>query len=205
MLEDSEAGKLIKHLLKYVNDLHPVMEDRLLKIAFQPMKLQLKRDLSKYDEVLKKRIESGKKGGKITQSKAKQALARSAKANQASGKQVKANQADNVNDTVTVIVNDTVNEKKEREENSRALLFLKTEYPQRFETDFLMKYKSKIQNPKKFAEDFNDTVDQESLEFTDRILFGRLGKYARNWIENQNKYSKTPAPDSYESGKHKRF
>jgi len=94
-------------------------------------------------------------------------------------------------------------EKKKRE--SRAINFLKSEFPQRFETDFLMKYKSKIQNPKKFAQDFNDTVDQESLEFTDRILFGRLGKYARNWIENQNKYSKTPAPDSYESGKLTRF
>jgi len=90
--------------------------------------------------------------------------------------------------------------KEEKKRESRAIDFLKFEYPQRFETDFLMKYKSKIQNPKKFSEDFNDTVDQESLEFTDRILFARLGKYSRNWIENQNKYSKTPTSDSYESG-----
>lgn len=94
-------------------------------------------------------------------------------------------------------------EKKKRE-CTRALEFLKNEYPERFETDFLMKYKSKIKNPKKFAEDFNDTVESEKREFDD-ALFGRLGKYARNWIENQNKYSKTPQPDSYESGKLPRF
>ncbi len=95
--------------------------------------------------------------------------------------------------------------KEEKKRESRAIDFLKFEYPQRFETDFLMKYKSKIQNPKKFAEDFNDTVDQEDLEFTDKILFARLGKYSRNWIENQNKYSKTPKPESYESGKLAKF
>jgi hypothetical protein len=94
--------------------------------------------------------------------------------------------------------------RKEKERETRALDFLKNNFQSRFETDFLMKYKSKIENPKKFAEDFNDTVDQEKLDFDDKVLFGRLGKYARNWIDNQNKYSKTPSPDSYESGKQKR-
>lgn len=92
-------------------------------------------------------------------------------------------------------------ELKKPENVARAIDFLKNNFPSRFETDFLMKYKSKIDNPKKFAEDFNDTVDQEKLEFEDKVLFGRLGKYARNWIENQSKHSKTPSPDSYESGK----
>lgn len=94
--------------------------------------------------------------------------------------------------------------KEKREKDARAIEFLKNEFPERFETDFLMKYKSKIKNPKKFAEDFNDTVESEKRDFDD-ALFGRLGKYARNWIENQNKYSKTPQPDSYESGKLPRF
>jgi hypothetical protein len=97
--------------------------------------------------------------------------------------------------------NESKREIKKKENGTRALEFLKTNFPSRFETDFLMKYKSKIENPKKFAEDFNDTVDQEKLEFDDKVLFGRLGKYARNWIDNQKKYSRTPNPDSYESGK----
>lgn len=69
-----------------------------------------------------------------------------------------------------------------------ALEFLEINFPSRYETEFLMKHKSAIKNFEKFCMDFNDTTDQEKLEFNDRVLFGRLGKYARNWIENQNRY-----------------
>lgn len=80
--------------------------------------------------------------------------------------------------------NNTINN-TEREE--RALDFLKLNFPSRFET-FLQQNKSQIKDFKKFELDFNDTCDQEQLEYNDRVLFGRLGKYARNWIENQNKF-----------------
>lgn len=99
MLEDVEAGKLIKHLLRYVNRQKPTTEDRLINIAFQPMRMQLKRDLEKYDEVRKKRSEAGKKGGLKTHEKANQA-------NDSFVKQKQSNQAVNVNDNVTVNVND---------------------------------------------------------------------------------------------------
>ena len=69
-----------------------------------------------------------------------------------------------------------------------ALEFLEINFPSRYETEFLMKHKSAIKNFEKFCMDFNDTADQEKLEYNDRVLFGRLGKYARNWIENQNRY-----------------
>ena len=78
-----------------------------------------------------------------------------------------------------------IDSKKERE--ARALDFLKLNYPSRFEV-FLQQNKSQIKDFKKFELDFNDTCDQEKLEYNDRVLFGRLGKYARNWIENQNRY-----------------
>ena len=191
MLSDEEAGKLIKHLLLYVNDKNPIMEDRLLKFAFQPIKRQLKRDLEKYEKVRQKRIEAGKKGGRP---KAK-------KANGFSEKQSKAKKPVNVNGNVTVNVNDNVLSKKRE---TRALDFMKTNFPSRWETDFLMKYKKQIKDPKKFAQDFNDTVDMEKLEYDQDILFGRLGKWSRNWIERQNKYSKTnenqntnPAPEYF--------
>lgn len=83
-----------------------------------------------------------------------------------------------------------VNETKERENDSRAIPFLKKNYASRFQTEFQMRYGNKIKNKVKFAEDFNDTVDQEELEYTAKKLFARLGKYARNWIENQDKYQK---------------
>lgn len=85
--------------------------------------------------------------------------------------------------------------KLERGEHSppRALDFLKEHSPQKFETQFLMKYKSQIKDFEKFCDDFNDTCDQEELEYTVRAILGRLGKYARNWIRNQDKF-KGPEP-----------
>lgn len=62
MLEDVEAGKMIKHLLRYVNDLNPEMDDRMLKILFNPIKLQLKRDLKKYEQKKDFRSEAGRLG-----------------------------------------------------------------------------------------------------------------------------------------------
>jgi len=50
-LTNEEAGTLIKHIFSYVNDENPVLNDRLIDMAFKPIKLQLKRDLVKYETV----------------------------------------------------------------------------------------------------------------------------------------------------------
>lgn len=69
-LEDAEAGKLIKHVLSYVNDKNPVTDSRIINIAFTPIKQQLKRDLKKWDEIRNKRSEAGSKSAeKRTQQK----------------------------------------------------------------------------------------------------------------------------------------
>jgi len=91
-----ESGKLIKHLLEYVNDKDPQTDDRIIQIAFEPIKLQLKRDLKHWESVVNKRKDAGKLGGLAKASKAKQDLAN-----------LSVN--DNVNDNVNVNVNDTVN------------------------------------------------------------------------------------------------
>lgn len=200
MLEDAEAGKLIKHLLRYVNDLNPEMEDRLLKVAFQPIKAQLKRDLNKYDEVRKKRIEAGRKGGKK----------RASQANAKSDKQSKANQAVNVNENVTV--NDTVNvnERESKLSSAPSLAFdlLKSKKTTELQS-FEMQNKKQVEKWEDLIDNFNDTAEIEiskgKIEFEADQLMPRFRKYTRSWINNQNKYSKTPEPDSYESGKLKRF
>lgn len=60
-LTDEEAGKLIKHLLRYVNDQNPTA-DRMTELLFSHIKQQLKRDLSKWEDIKKQRSEAGKKG-----------------------------------------------------------------------------------------------------------------------------------------------
>lgn len=60
-LTDEEAGKLIKHLLRYVNDQNP-QADRMTELLFAQMQQQLKRDLKKWQEIKSKRSEAGKIG-----------------------------------------------------------------------------------------------------------------------------------------------
>lgn len=78
-------------------------------------------------------------------------------------------------------------EKKKREAVGPALDFLKNNFPEKFE-EFKSDYGKQIEDKKKFAGDFNDTVISEKKNI-DEALFGRLRKYARNWIENQEKYN----------------
>jgi len=47
-LPDDQAGRLIKLIFSYVNDENPEPEELLLRVAFEPIKRQLKRDLKKY-------------------------------------------------------------------------------------------------------------------------------------------------------------
>ena len=49
-LNDDEAGKLIKHFFRYVNDKNPEAPDRLTKLLFEPIRQTLKRDLVKYED-----------------------------------------------------------------------------------------------------------------------------------------------------------
>ena len=60
-LTDEQAGKLIKTIFEYVNDLNPEPQG-LIKLAFIPIKQQLKEDLVKWRDTCSKRSDAGKKG-----------------------------------------------------------------------------------------------------------------------------------------------
>ena len=57
-LSDEEAGKLVKHLFRYVNDKNPEAPDRLTKLLFEPIKQTLKRDLVNYESTCNKNKEN---------------------------------------------------------------------------------------------------------------------------------------------------
>lgn len=64
-LSDEEAGQLIKHLFRYVNDLNPEAPNRIVSIAFEPIKQALKRDLRSYERICEKNKENvGKRWNK---------------------------------------------------------------------------------------------------------------------------------------------
>jgi hypothetical protein len=64
-LPDEVAGRLLKHIYAYVNDENPISTEILLNIAFEPIKMQLKRDLVKWENQLKQRSEAGKKSAEL--------------------------------------------------------------------------------------------------------------------------------------------
>jgi len=49
-LPTEQAGKLLLHILEYVNDLNPETDDLMVEIAFEPIKQQLKRDLKGWEK-----------------------------------------------------------------------------------------------------------------------------------------------------------
>ena len=104
-LDDVTAGKLIKHIFAYVNDEDPSTDDLLLKVAFLPIKTQLKRDLRMWDEKKQQRADAGRKGGLAKASNASEVLAKPSNAtNNVANLAVNGNVNDNVN------VNGNVNE-----------------------------------------------------------------------------------------------
>jgi hypothetical protein len=63
-LEDSEAGKLIKHFFRYINDLNPKYPDRITELSFIDIQNTLRRDLKKWEKRAENSRENGKNGGR---------------------------------------------------------------------------------------------------------------------------------------------
>ena len=64
-LNDAEAGKVIKHIFRYVNDLSPATPDRTTQIVFEPIKQQLKRDLDVWNKSISRKSDGGKKSAEV--------------------------------------------------------------------------------------------------------------------------------------------
>ena len=124
MLPDDIAGKLFKHIYAYVNDENPTSDDLLINLAFEPIKLQLKRDLLKWEDSAGTKSINGRLGNlkrwnldlhtkviknEITLEDA-ETIAKHRKTSQGDNPQSPpiANIAVNVNDNVTVNVTDNV-------------------------------------------------------------------------------------------------
>ena len=59
-LDDKRAGQLFKLILRYVNDKDPKPPNKILEIAFEPIKQDLKKDLQSWLTICQKNAEAGK-------------------------------------------------------------------------------------------------------------------------------------------------
>jgi len=100
-LSNEEAGKLFKHLLQYVNDLDPQTDDKVVLLAFEPIKQYLKRDLRKYENLVAKRSAAGKASVQSRLKKKKEE-------HETKLTSVKSEEQASTNSTVSVSVSDSV-------------------------------------------------------------------------------------------------
>jgi len=101
-LDYEQAGRLIKHILSYVNDESPTAPDFITELAFEPIKQSLKRDLKKWENQYGQRVEAGRKS----------AEARKRISTVVDGRLVSSTVSDSVSVNVSATVNGNVNESK---------------------------------------------------------------------------------------------
>jgi uncharacterized phage protein (TIGR02220 family) len=106
-LPNDKAGELFKHILEYVNDRDPKTDCPIIKIGFEPIRQQLKRDLSKWDDIKEKRRIAGLASAEARKEAAEQAAANSTHVQFA--EHIPANPTVNGNVSVNGTVTDTSN------------------------------------------------------------------------------------------------
>lgn len=72
MLPNELAGQLFKHIYSYVNDENPINDNPMINLAFEPIKLQLKRDLIKWSDTKEGRSKAGKASAEARRNKIEQ-------------------------------------------------------------------------------------------------------------------------------------
>ena len=70
-LEDDEAGKLFKTIAHFIHTGEDLPMDKIIKIAYLPIRQSLKRDLEKWRNQLQANRENGKLGGRPKKPKGK--------------------------------------------------------------------------------------------------------------------------------------
>lgn len=127
-LDDDEAGRLIKHFFRYVNNLNPVAPDRITKISFIDIENSLKRNLEKYEKTVAGRSKAGKASVLARELAKKQTLTNSTNVNYV--EQTLTNLTDSDSDSDNDNVNDNKNKnKKENNIEERKLKFASTLEP----------------------------------------------------------------------------
>lgn len=166
-------GDLFQLILDYVNDKNPEPTDILLKVAFNPIKLQLKRDLNIWESKIKQRSEAGKKSAESRSTKSTTVESRST------------NPTVIVNDTVNAT--DTVNVKVTVKENidSRKLKFASTlehflpTYGKSLLNEFFKYWTEPNKSGTKFRQELEKTWD--------------LSRRLETWAKNEKNFNKGKA------------
>jgi len=177
-LTNEEKGVLFNHLLMYVNDLNPTLEDRLLVTAWKPIEAQLKRDLKKFEQVKAKRSEAGKKSAKLKkqQNSTNSTSVESVKQKATNSTSVKSVQHRSTNSTDNV--NDNVNDNVINIYRAFAHLCLSEDEFKKLNADY--------------SKEVIDEVLDEIENYKQNKKYKSLFLTAKNWLKKRKVETKPP-------------
>ena len=188
ILNNEEAGQLFKHILDYVNDKNPILEDRLLQATFEPIRQSLKRDLQKYDKRVDVARHNGEKGGRPRKAEITQ------KSQSVKNKPKKAVSVSvSVSDSVSVSVNDSVINLPFNSKRFSNAWSLWKEYKKK---DFRFTFKSAISESSALSKLHNMSEGNEEnalLIIEQSVANGWKGFFELS--KSQNKKSNEPSQD----------
>lgn len=193
-LKDVEAGRLVKHLLRYVNDKNPTAPDRLTKLLFEPIKNTLKRDLKKWEGIKEKRSEAGKASAEAKRiaRENEQNSTKSTSVESVEQNSTKSTVSDSVNVSVSVINNimeffnfsEFKNADKQTQISTFVNIIIHQNLLQNFNTNFEAYKKIKSNNPA-FTHSFKNFIGTAK----ERYLDGAWND--ENWEEKLKAHSST--------------
>lgn len=200
-----KQADLFMTILAFVNDENPIVDDLIVELVFEPIKLQMKRDLIKYENTKERRKEAGRLAG-LKSGEARKTLEKPLNESQPNepnrtkrtiGSKNEPNEHVTVNVNDNVNVNDTVIKKEEivvrKLKFSDTLKpFLKT-YGSEFLNDFYKYWTEPNKSKTKFKQELQQTWDLERrLE-----MWARNDKNFNNQKQNGNPNNTTTTKQAY--------
>ena len=178
LITSDQKVELMDAIFLYVKDKAPIVKDPLVNMAFNLIKLQLKRDLEKWDNTLLGKSRAGKASAKARELKRQQTLTNPTRVE--SVEQDQRNQRSstvNVNDNVTVSVNDNVNDTVNEIKTNRDRSEIEISSPAKENDQIVKSFK------KWSLEEFKENILENKKDYTDDLL-AEFGTY---WSECDDK------------------
>jgi hypothetical protein len=159
-LTNEQAGILLKHVLRYVNDQNPVAPDQFTEVIFEPIRQLLKRDLVKYENIREKNQSNAKKRWDAV-----------------AFDRIPTNTCDAVNDNVNVLNTDNINKIDDRKRSFYNLL-----------RDYVKEYSKGML--REFYEYWTEHGPKDRKMRYEKEKSFDVSRRLKTWSANQKKFNK---------------
>lgn len=187
LLSDEQAGILLKTILAYVNDENPEVTDPYIRLAFEPIKYDLKEDLKKWEATCERNRSNGNKGGRPKNPK------KPKKPTGLNENPKNPNEPDNDYDSEYVLLNSN----KEKFDADNYKVQLSTKEYQSWRESWYMKFRVKPNSLSQIVDKFNIHLGLKDISELPKNLKD-YKEHFYNWCNVQDRIGNL---DEYKKGK----